>query len=388
MNLIHRNTNSNMQSFFSNISSNSLFTNALKLSSSNVILYLLPLIVTPILSRIYPPDTFGGWGIFSSTTVILTVLLLGGYEYAIVKAKQQEIKSTIHLCILCGVFSILLIFSVFSIGEWSGVSFFELFPAKNLLYIYLFISIPLIITQNFANRIEYYSQLAISYLILGLSQAILRILFGFFHINQNGLILGTTIAQGIACLYLILCLKKNFRLFFSKVILNKIKQTAVKYKNFPLFDAPASLLSFSAFNLPIIILSLYYSKADIGCFSIIIQLLLMPMSFIGAAIGKVYYQQIAKSNNDIHLIHEKSLSIYNVLSYIALMPSVFILLGGNTLIVYFLGNQWHLAGDVALCLSIWSDNIRAGGDNGFCGNALEQARLRFGVRHALRLERE
>lgn len=338
----------------SSLLNNSLLRNALKLSSSNIILYLLPLIVTPILSRIYTPDSFGGWGIFSSTVVIITVILFGGYEYVIVKSNQSELKNVAHLCAIAGICVILLLFIGFKLGDLLDIDFFTSFPSQNLLFIYLLVSIVLVSCQNYANRTERYTFLASSFLILGLAQASLRILFGYIHVDTNGLILGTVLAQIVTAFYLLFRLRDKVKVFFSPVNLLEIKKTALKYRSFPLFDAPASLLAFGAFNLPIIILSFYYSRADIGCFSIIIQLLLLPMSFIGAAIGKVYYQQIASADNDPHIIQNKSLGILKLLSYISIIPAAFLLCGGNILVVFFLGNQWHLAGQVALCLSIWS----------------------------------
>lgn len=332
----------------------SLLRNALKLSSSNIILYALPLIVTPILSRIYTPDIFGGWGIFSSTVVIIGVMLFGCYEYVIIKAEPTELRTICFICIITAIILIILILCSFELGESIDIAFFKTFPSKTLLIIYLLFSIGLVIGQNLANRFGKYTLLASDYLILGLSQALCRVMFGFLHIFQNGLIAGTVFAQGIASTYIILRLKKYLKSFYKYPGIKDLKETASKYKSFPLYDAPASLLAFGAFNLPIIILSFYYSRGDIGCFSIIIQLLLLPMSFIGAAIGKVFYQEISTARNDRDIIKNKSKNILKILSYLSLLPAIFILLGGNLCIVWFLGDKWELAGAMSISLSIWS----------------------------------
>lgn len=48
-----------------NIAKLQLVKDSLKLSSGNVLMYLIPMVVTPILSRLYTPEQFGEWGIFS-----------------------------------------------------------------------------------------------------------------------------------------------------------------------------------------------------------------------------------------------------------------------------------------------------------------------------------
>ena len=50
----------------------------LKLSFGNIIMYILPFLVTPILSRLYEKEDFGEWGVFSSFISIVTVLIFLG----------------------------------------------------------------------------------------------------------------------------------------------------------------------------------------------------------------------------------------------------------------------------------------------------------------------
>ena len=59
--------------------------NTMKLASSNVLMYLIPVIVTPILTRIYEPASFGEWGVFSGLFSIINVVLFLCLENAIVK---------------------------------------------------------------------------------------------------------------------------------------------------------------------------------------------------------------------------------------------------------------------------------------------------------------
>ena len=81
-----------------NIAKLQLVKDSLKLSSGNVLMYLIPMVVTPILSRLYTPEQFGEWGIFSSTITIIEVVLLGGFEYALIKCKENEVYAVQKLC--------------------------------------------------------------------------------------------------------------------------------------------------------------------------------------------------------------------------------------------------------------------------------------------------
>ena len=328
--------------------------NAAKISVSNIIMYLLPIVVTPILSRLYGPEPFGEWGVFSSFTAIVTIGLFLGFENTIVKADAIELKNILALCFIISITIIAIVFLVFIMGGTWNIKFFSTFPSLKLLTVYLLVYSVYTLFYNLCIRYERFTSLAFTHIVLGGSQAVFRILFGFVALAAaNGLILGTTIAQCLSMVFLFFCIIKDSKKWNYQIIrISAIKKLIRKFKNFPLYDAPSSILSFSAFNLPVLILALYFSKRDIGCFSIVLQLLLLPMSFVGSAIGRVYYQQLCqKGNNGVSVITN---NVVVVLAVISILPLIFIACGGDKLVVLFLGAKWQNAGNVALCLSLWS----------------------------------
>lgn len=335
-----------------------IFLNTLKMSSSNVVMYLLPLLVTPILSRLYSPEDFGEWGVFSSFITITTLALFGGFENAIVKVEAEKLSNLIKLCIICSTSVIIIIAIIFLLGQDEGWAFFQNFPTTQLLFAYFLAYIPYTIGFNLCNRFSLYTTLSLNNILQGSCQAFIRIITALIGITTfNGLILGTTIALYISAFFLTLNIKaKKDKHNKEKFNHKKIKQLIIEYKKFPLFDAPSSILSFATFNLPTIILAEYFNKATIGCFSIILQLLLLPMSLIGSAMGKVYYQEICQQQideNDSNLttITKK---IFNIAALISILPLLVLSCGGDKLIVMFLGNRWTTAGSIAICLSLWS----------------------------------
>lgn len=339
-----------------NILSSQLVKNTLKLSSSNILLYFLPIIVTPILSREYTPSYFGDWGIFSSTFVLISVIMFLSYDYVIIQAKEFELGNVLALNFIIGILFIILTYTTFKVFAYNKISFFSQFQYLDLLCLYLFFNLFQVIFQNYLNRYKLYTALSISNILIGISQAVLRISFGLFPLLfLNGLIAGTVYAHFIGVLFLLIILIKcHIKERVPKIIIKDIPQIISKYKNFPLYDAPASLLVFAASNITIIILSLYYSKEQIGGYSMIIQLMILPISFIGSAMGKVYYQQLASNEQNISDVRLTTLSVIKILIYLSVVPSLFIVLGGDHLIVVFLGNKWDSVGVIAICLCVWS----------------------------------
>ena len=161
-------------------------------------------------------------------------------------------------------------------------------------------------------------------------------------------------AEIITSLFLCVCLIKIDTRKWTTVTMRGVKNLLIKYRKFPLYDAPSNLLAFSTLNLPIIILAGTYSKSSIGCFSIILQLLLLPMSLVGSSMGKVYYQELCCAAGDSKRIEKMSESILNILLIVSVIPMLLLSCGGDYLVVLFLGENWSTAGHVALILSLWS----------------------------------
>ena len=69
-------------------------------------MYVLPIIVTPILSRLYGPAAFGEWGILSSFTSIVAIVMFLSIDNIIVKAEEEEVG---NLLVLCGGIGLMVI---------------------------------------------------------------------------------------------------------------------------------------------------------------------------------------------------------------------------------------------------------------------------------------
>ena len=341
-----------MNKYLDKLRGQSLLVNTAKLSVSNIIMYVLPIVVTPILSRLYGPTAFGEWGIFSSFTSIVAIVMFLSIDNIIVKAEEEELGNLLVLCSGIGLMAISILCVAFTL--------FNIYDSVfcYMIIIYMLAYFVYTIVYNLNNRYGNYSKLAVSNVLQGATQAVARISLGVFFLGViNGLVCGTILAEIITSLFLCVCLIKIDTSKWTTVTMRGVKNLLVKYRKFPLYDAPSNLLAFSTLNLPIIILAGTYSKSSIGCFSIVLQLLLLPMSLVGSAMGKVYYQELCSAAGDSLRIEKISESILNILLIISVIPMLLLCCGGDYLVVLFLGDSWTTAGHVALILSLWSFTV-------------------------------
>lgn len=333
-----------------------LVKNTLKLSSSSALMMFLPLVVTPILSRLYTPEDYGYWGIFSSVSYIVGSFIFLSYENTIVKSSHDdEIPNLFTLCLMVMTIILSLVIMVFVIGSSLGFSFFCDFPSLPLLITGLGMTGLFNLLNNLANRHMKYNAMAITGIVNGISQALLRILLGFFPIIAYGLIVGNVVAQVLSVAMLLYFLKVFISLdFFNKIRWQEIKKLAIKYKKFPIFDAPARFIEFAVGNLAIIILSYFWGKSEVGCFSMVMQFVLMPIAIIGSAMGNIYYKEISEAAKDDNKLAATTKRVAKITFVMSVVPILFLALGGDYLFVLFLGDKWTTAGPMALCMSVFS----------------------------------
>lgn len=333
-----------------------LVRNTLKLSSSSTLMMFLPLVVTPILSRLYTPEDYGEWGIFSSTFYIINSFLFLSYENAIVRSESdRELPFNVVLSLVVSLLIVFLTFVIIEIGRFFEIPFFCEFPCLDLLLFLLITTAGVTICSNVANYQKKYWTMSAAGVLSGGSQAILRICFGVYPLVLFGLIWGNVIAQAITLVFFLISLKSLWgKRFWGTINLGTLSQVALKYKKFPLYDAPARLIEFSIGNLFVIFLSLYWDKGEIGCISMVVQFVLLPIAVIGSAMGNVFYKDISEKAQNLSMVRQSTIRALKITFFMSVTPILFLSLGGDWLFAKFLGERWDNVGNIALCLSLSS----------------------------------
>lgn len=171
--------------------------------------------------------------------------------------------------------------------------------------------------------------------------------------NASGLILGA-ISGSLA--YLILSwhkIRKIVGKIFYKVSIKHIQLLMKEYINFPKYDMLGALFNSLSANVPIILLALFFSKTDVGFFSMAMTILYIPMSFIGTAIGQVFYQRACEIIAQGQSISRLTKQIFLFSFYVGYIPILFLIIGGETLFSFVLGAKWSVAGIYSEFLSVW-----------------------------------
>ena len=324
--------------------------NIATLSIGSVISQFIPIVMSFVLSRLYSVENYGDFSIFINYAGIIAVFSSFRYEYAIVRPRKEV--DALNLFALSGIIALatsFLLWMVLLLSDLFQIAAINSIPLKYWLPIYT-ISIALVqIFNNYANRIERYRTITFSAITKSVSQAITRICFGFFHYGP-GLIIGSTFGLISSC-----------SIFFRKIPVwhslmrsfswKRMCSLAKTYTNFPKYVLPSGLLNTMSTNLPVILLAYFYTKDNIGHFSMAISILYLPITVIGNALGQIFYKKASSWEKDeTNTLAKQFLTLSAI---IGLFIFVVLFLGGEQLFSFLLGENWALVGRYATFLSPW-----------------------------------
>jgi len=319
--------------------------NILTLFSGNVFAQVLPLLFAPWIARIYTPSELGIFAIIFSFTNVLSTIINGRYEMAIVIPKSNSSTfSVVFLSIFIAVvfFLFLLPISIFFSEETAAVlknpsirSYLIYVPIITLL-IGIYNPLKYYFTREGNFKILTYSQVSKS-----ASQSILQVLLGLTRYKELGLILGYLFSQFFGNTTIIRSfIYKMKRSTYRKVDMNSMKYVAYKFKEFPQYSVWGIFLNNIAQNVTIFYIGSLFGNENLGYFSFMQRYINAPLFLISGTIGQIYIQELSKnlragkSGMKIYKAYIKKLSL---LSGLILLPMYFLI---SPFVEVFFGSQW------------------------------------------------
>lgn len=320
--------------------------NVLTLMTGTTIAQSIPIAITPILTRLYTPEDFGLLAVFVALTVILGSIANGRYELAIMlPEKDEESINIAALCLLIAAgLSLLILIAVIAFSS----QIVNLLDNQGIKFWLYFVPFVVLMTGMF-NALNYlntrkalYKDIAKANIYKSVGMASVQLGVGFVKSGATGLISGQIVAHMVSNYRLAKNANQNYDT--NTVKLSEITRLAKRYQGFPKFSMWAVLANSLAYNLTNILISIYYSIATLGFYSLAQKILGMPVSLIGRSIGQVYFQQatIEKRQTGIAVnTFNKTIKKLLILSVAIFTPLYFIL---PAVFEIVFGQEWRIAG--------------------------------------------
>jgi len=331
--------------------------NTFVLFSGTALGQMIPVLISPVLSRLYSPEDFGLLGLYITAATIFSVLATGRYDKAVMLPEKDEdsvnlVALSVLLSIVISLGSLIIVWLfndlICSALNNEQFSTWLYFLPLSILFLGIYNSF-----NNWGNRQKLYKRLALSRLLKGGATGTTNLSVGFINPGPFGLIGGYIIGHFTNACYLFYKSVRNNLHLFSLISPQRMIQNAKRYKKFPLYMTWASWINAFSVHSPILILSFFFNSAIVGFYTFGHRILSMPVSLISTSVGQVFYQEAAINANDERKIENLSYNLYRNLFFLAVVPAVILLVFGDLIFDFVFGDDWLMAGKYAQTLSIW-----------------------------------
>lgn len=324
------------------------------IAGGTVVAQAVGILTIPVVSRIYSPADYGIMAVYASVIAILGELSGFRYHLAISLPKDERYaKALVVLSLgLQIVFVALLALLLFLAGEYLLIklSMPELIPYRALIPLGLLTTGTYLMLTQWAIREKLFSTIARTKITQSLSGVVTKISLGLLGIRPLGLLLGTIVAQGGGITTLLRSLLKKKGM--PRPAREDIRRVALRYRKFPMYGTLASLLDTTSSRIVPILLVACYDPQTAGLFAMAQNLLSLPASFVGKAIGQVFMQRASAARYTAN-IQALAFRTYTSLLHIGFFPILLISLFAPLIFNIILGEHWAEAGRYAQLLGPW-----------------------------------
>lgn len=324
--------------------------------SATVVAQAVGFALSPVISRLYPPEDFGVLGAFSAMINIVTAGITLEYYQALMIPKSDEdalglfavsgLSASIGAVLVLGV----LVVMPGSIGGGSAVHW---------LYYVLGGSVTVGVVgwgmtfQAWCTRKKEFGVTATAQVVRsGLGNG-LQVMLGFVGGGAGALIASLIASEGAFTVVMARRHMSTIEDMFRKVSLARMFKLAREYKDFPIFSASMSYLNALSIGLPVLLLSEKYGVAVAGAYAFALKIIQAPMSVVMGALRQVLFQRVCELQQQGRRLGPLYWRAIWALSGLSLIPLIVLSFWGGELFAFVFGERWRAAGGMAGHLIIW-----------------------------------
>jgi O-antigen/teichoic acid export membrane protein len=314
-------------------------------------------LLAPVLTRLYLPESFGQYALFVSFLNVAMVGISLRYELGIVAASTE--KKAAHLAFaafffslpasLAGAAALLLLIHFSLLGFNSLPSYAPLLMAAALICVGTFY-----VLRYWFVRQEQFGCVSQATVVQNGVRSISQVVTGTLGGQLGGLLAGELLGRSAG-------MTRMFRTAWPKIKahvfpLERRNFSEVLRENwqFPLYSLPSSLVDSAAANICVPLVVWYYGANAGGYFALVQRVLAVPLVLISASVADAFQARLAlyardKPGQIARLFRRTSAGLV----CIGIVPTLLLLLFGGQIFQAVFGDKWTVAGKLAAVVAPW-----------------------------------
>jgi len=309
----------------------------------------LPLLVGPLLTRLYSPEQFGHYTLFAAIATNVAVVACGRYEYALPLVKDDaEARDLMALCL-----RLLVCVALASVplAWWLDAS--GRLPAAWWLPLAVASAGAVQWLTMWATRAQRFHALAGARVVQYGGAAAVQALAGGLQASvpgaSQGLIVGPIVANVATLLSLRRPAPQGGWASLLRVPRDAWMRVARRHRNFPLLNTPHAFVGALQDTLAVLLLAWWLGDAAAGFWGLALRYLKAPATLVGSAVSQALYPKLGRS--EMPESREAVRQVMWVLGAMALPLVIVLLLFGPDLFAWLFGERWRAAGELARALA-------------------------------------
>ncbi len=318
---------------------------------------------SPILTRIFSPESFGLLGLFNFALSILGPVAAMCFPIAIVLARDERAGAAlVRLCVLISFAVSAILLAVLLVFHGWVVAM----PNLELLGPYLFLLPVAVLTSGlmqtavqWATWREEFRGLARASAIHAIVTNGLRVGVGAALPNPGVLIAISALAPALLAAMIACRIAGGSRGLalvgsdiLSRTALAELRAAVREFRSFPLLRMPQNIVSALSLGMPLIYLARYSDPSALGHYTLAVQVLMLPSLLIGSAIVSVFYPRYARAARDGEQSSYLTKTTLGMCA-IGILPYLIVFAYGTEIFGLVFGPTWRQSGEFASWLSLW-----------------------------------
>ncbi|MCR9263556.1 MAG: oligosaccharide flippase family protein [Flavobacteriaceae bacterium] len=308
----------------------------------------LPLLATPILTRVFSEKDFATYTSFFAFATIFAVGVGAKYPMALVLPKEDSeagklFTLSIYITVLYSL-SIAVFFLVFNNQLPQSLGLVSHFVPLYVLFFGIWTSF-----SNLSIRFKKFKDNAVAKVIQSLGYIVAALLLGLTKFTLYGLVLAKIIGTFISWLFLY----KKSSVKMGLIEPAKLKGVAMEYIDYPKYGVVPAFLNTISSQALVLAITKFYSIEDLGQFGLTYIVLSAPLALIGTSYKDVFYQRMAFLINaeDFNAALKLFKKSAGALFFLGLPICAILYFMGEDIFGFIFGEKWIRAGEFAAILA-------------------------------------
>lgn len=326
-----------------------MFKSLFKLSGASIVAQVVSFLVMPVITRMNTPDSLGEYQYFTTLALVLSPIISGRLDYAILSAPTRTsalkiLRFSVQYVLLVSL--VLLLTTPLVNRLVAGTNLHWVQGYMPILALFLFLCANFQLAMAFLTNEKKYGLQATFTITKSVASNILKIVFSYISASGFSLIMSLVVTElfqvaRIVRLSLIAKVKKLYRpdLRFAWRMLRRLRV-------YPTYVTLTDLMGILMNWFPILVTGFFYGRTYTGLLGLAFMVVNTPVYPFISALRTVCFGELARERTK-----KLMFSVYSKSFLIALVPSIsgLLVLGffSRELFVLVFGEKWIEAGPIA-----------------------------------------